>query len=111
VEIEHNGGRISLDELPDDIVDAVVDRMAQADPQSDVQLALSCPVCGREWQAAFDIVSFFWTEIDAWARGILQQVHVLASAYGWREADILTMNPGRRQSYLEMVHVSYRAAG
>jgi hypothetical protein len=110
-EVEHNGEQIPAEDLPGDIVDAVVDRMAQADPQSDVQLALSCPVCGQEWQATFDIVSFFWTEIAAWARRMLHQVHMLASAYGWREADILAMNPGRRQSYLEMVDASHRALG
>jgi hypothetical protein len=90
-------------ELPDEVVDAVIECMAQADPQADVRLDLSCPACDHRWQAAFDIVSFFWNEIDTWAQRTLRQVHVLASAYGWREADILAMSPWRRQCYLEMV--------
>ena len=77
--------------------------MAQADPQADVQLALSCPVCGHKWQTAFDIVSFFWSEINAWAARILREVHILAWGYGWREADILALRPWRREVYLEMV--------
>jgi hypothetical protein len=77
--------------------------MAEADALGDVQLALTCPQCGHEWQAPFDIASFLWTEINAWAHRTLQDVHELARAYGWREADILALSPWRRQVYLEMI--------
>lgn len=90
-------------DLPEHVREAVVRRMAEADPQSDVQLALSCPACAHQWLAAFDIVSYFWSEINAWADRILREVHTLAAAYGWREEDILAMPPGRRHIYLEMV--------
>jgi hypothetical protein len=94
---------IGLDQLPADVIDTVVEHMARADPQGDVELALVCPACSHEWQAVFDIVSFFWSEIDAWAQRTLREVHSLASAYGWREADILAMSPWRRRLYLEMI--------
>jgi hypothetical protein len=77
--------------------------LAEADPLADVQLAVSCPSCGTRQQVSFDILSFFWTEIEAWAWRILREVHTLASAYGWHEHDILALSPRRRQSYLEMV--------
>ena len=77
--------------------------MAAADPQADVELALSCPACGHAWPAAFDIASFLWTEVDAWARVLLHEIHALASAYGWREADILALSPRRRRAYLELI--------
>jgi len=93
---------LSADELPADVLSAVVDGMEQADPQADVQLSLTCSSCGHEWQASFDIVSFFWSEIDNWAHRILRDVHTLARAYGWNESDILEMSPLRRQIYLEM---------
>jgi hypothetical protein len=51
----------------------------------------------------FDIASFFWTEIAAEAKRLLGEVHILASAYGWREADILSLNPLRRRFYLEAI--------
>ncbi|MUL34938.1 phage baseplate protein [Gloeocapsopsis sp. AAB1 = 1H9] len=98
-----NGQAITADQLPTDIVDAVVQRMAEAEPQADVQLKLSCPSCSHQWQETFDIVSFFWNEIDAWAYRVLREVHTLALAYGWHETEILTLSPGRRQFYLEMV--------
>jgi uncharacterized protein (UPF0212 family) len=93
----------SVDELPQEVIASVVERMAEADPQADVQLALSCPQCSHGWRAAFDILSFFWSEVNVWASRILREVHALASAYGWREADILMMTPWRRQMYLEMI--------
>lgn len=101
----HHGEDCPTGLLPPLIIDAVAAQMAQADPQADVQLALSCPECGQQWKAIFDIVSFFWAEISAWATRILREVHVLASAYGWREADILALSPHRRQCYLDMVGV------
>lgn len=94
---------IAASELPAEVKEEVVERMAQADPQADMQLALRCERCKQQTQARFDVVSFLWNEINAWACRLLQQVHILASAYGWREAEILAMPPWRRQLYLEMI--------
>ncbi len=97
------GDETPPDRLPEAVLQAVVDRMAAADPQGDVELALSCPACAHAWPAVFDIASFFWTEVDAWARGLLHEIHALACAYGWCEAEILDLSPRRRRSYLELV--------
>ncbi len=91
------------DDATDASLAAVVEQMTQADPLADIELALACPACGHSWEAPFDIVSFFWRELNAWAGGILREVHTLAAAYGWREADVLALSPARRQAYLEMV--------
>lgn len=100
---EHDGETLGAEPLPPPLAGAVARRMAQAEPQGDVQLACACPRCGRTWQAAFDIVSFFWEEIHAWAKRTLHEVHLLASAYGWPEADILALSVARRHKYLEMI--------
>jgi hypothetical protein len=97
-----DGSATRSEQLPEGVVEAVVKRMAEADPQADVSLALACPHCQYQWQATFDIVSFLWSEINAWAQRLLREVHVLACAYGWREADILALSPSRRQLYLEL---------
>jgi hypothetical protein len=94
---------INASQLPAEILEAIASRMDEADPQADVQLKLSCLQCGHLWQAAFDIESFFWTELQVWAERLLREVHILARAYGWREGDILAMSPYRRQFYLGMV--------
>ena len=51
----------------------------------------------------FDILSFFWGEIQICARRLLREVHALASAYGWTESEILSLSTTRRHAYLEMV--------
>lgn len=102
--IECDGEARNGSDLPERVIAAIAERMAQADPQADVQLALACPLCGHEWQTPFDVVSYFWSEINAWAHRTLHDVHTLAAAYGWRELDILALSPIRRQVYLEMVN-------
>lgn len=97
-----NGKSIPANKLPASAFRAVEEGMAQADPQASISLAISCPNCDHRWQGDFDILSFFWSEIEAWAARILYEVHILASAYGWRENDILALSQRRRQIYLEM---------
>jgi len=99
-----HGEAVSFDELPATLKTAVSDRMAETDPQADVQLSLTCPDCGHRWQAPLDILSYLWAEIHAWATRLLRDIHTLASAHGWREADILALSPWRRQAYLEMIN-------
>jgi len=100
---EREGQPQSADDLPQSVVSLVAEGMAQADPQATVQLSLTCPACSQSSSAAFDIASFLWTEVEAWARRTLRDVHVLATAYGWREADLLALSPTRRRLYLDMI--------
>jgi len=98
-----NGDEVDLASLPDEVSEAVVAEIARRDPQGDIQFDLVCPDCSHEWEAIFDIVTFAWNEISVWACRLLRQVHMLAAAYGWREAEILALSPFRRQMYLEML--------
>lgn len=94
---------VPVDQLPEAVLEHVAQSLAKCDPQADVQLALTCPACENAWSVAFDIAGFLWTEITAWARSMLKDIHTIASSYGWSEADILALTPGRRQYYLEMI--------
>lgn len=91
------------DGAQDEVVDAVAARMAELDPQSDVELSLSCPNCGHAWRTPLDIASYFWSEVEAWAQRLLLEVHQLARGYGWSERDILAMSARRRRAYLELL--------
>lgn len=99
----YNGEEKSASQLPAEILDSVAKRMAEIDPQADVELALACPACDHHWLASFDIAGFFWNEINAWAFRALHEVHELASAYGWSEPEVLSISPWRRQFYLNML--------
>src|SRR5262249_5963021 len=89
--------------LPAEMLEAVEARMAEADPQADVRLALTCPACGHAWDATFDIADFFWAELEAWADRMLRDVPTPARTYGWPEPDIPAMSPRRRNRYLELI--------
>ncbi len=97
------GEPVAGDDLPNEAVASLARRMLEQDPQAETVLEFSCPVCEHDWQALFDIVAFFWSELAARADHLLGEVHALALAYGWREVDILGMSPHRRRYYLGMV--------
>ncbi len=99
----HDGAACAAEALPPAVVAAVAERMAAADPLADIRLALTCPACDHAWRAPFDIVSYLWAEVDAWAYRLLREVHTLAAAYGWSEEAILALSPWRRQCYLGML--------
>jgi hypothetical protein len=106
LQVRRNGRKQRLDSLralPPGLLDAVGAEMEKADPQANVQLELNCGDCGHRWLSGFDIASFLWNEIDNWARRLLSDVCLLASAFGWRESDILAMSAHRRQLYLQMI--------
>jgi rubredoxin len=94
---------LGAETLPDSVVAALGNSMTQEEALSEVQVNLCCPECGHRWPVILDIASFLWTEIGAYARRLLREVHTLARAYGWREADILAMSARRRRLYIEQV--------
>jgi hypothetical protein len=101
--VVYKGEQVAAADLPPQLMQEIADTLERADPQGNVELALVCASCGHQWQQLFDIVAFFWAEVHAWALRALYDVHRLAFAYGWSETEIIQMNPGRRQVYLEML--------
>jgi hypothetical protein len=90
-------------DLPAGALEAVAERMAELDPLANIELELACPACGEVGRAGFDVASFVWAELESAARHALEDVHTLASAYGWREEEVLALTPERRRAYLELV--------
>ena len=94
--------RVRAADLPGAVQEEVAAAAAEADPHADVWLDAPCPACGRHASVVLDAASFLWAELDAWARGTLLEVHLLATAYGWTEPDVLALSPRRRRHYLEL---------
>jgi hypothetical protein len=90
-------------ELDDRSLEDINRAIAERDPAADLELAMTCPACGRRWTQVLDIASFFWRELNSFARRLLGEVDTLARAYGWPEREILQLSPARRAMYLEMV--------
>ena len=84
-------------------IDEVGERMAAADPLAEIRLSFDCPVCGDAFEDDLDLPTFLWAEMAARAKRLLSEVHLLASAYGWSEVEILRLSPVRREFYLGMV--------
>jgi hypothetical protein len=77
--------------------------LEQADPWSDLSLAVQCDACGRRWSEALDVPALLWDEVEHRARALLDEVHLLAQAYGWSEDTILDLSDERRAAYLQRV--------
>ncbi len=97
------GSEIMPTELPETVIETVTAKIIKLDPLLEVLLNLNCPHCEKAWQVPFDILSFLWSEIAAKAKQLLQEIHCLATVYGWSEQEILSLSPVRRKGYMEMV--------
>lgn len=95
------GSKIDTTRLPESVIEALGEQLAECDPLSDVHFRVDCVSCEYQWSAPFNIVTFVWTQLSAKAQRLLDDVHALARAYGWGENDILKMSAVRRNSYLE----------
>jgi hypothetical protein len=83
--------------------DRVISRMSELDPQAELVLTLTCPVCDRASSVPFDLIAYLRDELLDRVSRLERDVHTLASAYGWSEEEILGMAPGRRRRYLTLV--------
>ncbi len=94
---------IGVEDLPENVIDAVSQDLAANDPQAEFLISLACPGCQHQWRSVLEIAQLLWAELDALAQRLLMEVHALARVYGWREAEILALSPARRAAYLQMV--------
>ncbi|HUX88706.1 MAG TPA: phage baseplate protein [Chloroflexota bacterium] len=103
IEARREESVVDVKGLTEEAISALAAAMVQSDPQAEVLLSLRCPACAHAWQALLEVAEFLWQEVTIEARRLLREVHLLARAYGWREADVLALSPARRQAYLDLV--------
>ena len=103
LEARREGEEISGEQLPETVITGLAARLSEYDAKAEVLLDLECPSCKNRWQTALDIAGFFWNELSAQVRRLLGEVHTIACAYGWQEAEILAMSARRRHYYLELI--------
>jgi hypothetical protein len=101
LEVTSSGGpSVAPRELPEATAEAVAEALAESDPGAHTALRVRCP-CGSEWADELDIREVMWSDLTEWVGRTLAEVHRLARAYGWSEAEILAMSGWRRHWYLE----------
>lgn len=103
LELHRGDATIVLHELNENELDLLEEGISELDPRMEILFDLQCPKCAYTWQSPLEIGSFLWSEYDAYARQLLENVHVLAISYGWSESDILTMSQQRRHFYLQRI--------
>lgn len=74
-----------------------------ADPLAHIALDITCEHCESHFSAPLDIGATLWDELSTQAEQVIDDVHMLASAYGWSESEILTMSAARRALYKRRV--------
>lgn len=97
-----DGRPVPVTDLPAAALPAVAAALTEADPLTYPAMTSTCADCGSSWTLVLDVEDYLWRELDAWALRLLDDVHALAAAYGWSEAEVLAVPPRRRQRYLEL---------
>jgi hypothetical protein len=98
----HKGAEVGAAELPAPVLDRVQAQLGRFDLGAD-GIALTCPDCAAGWSATLDVTTLVLAELDAEGQRLLADVHILARAYGWSEAEIARLPAARRRKYVEMV--------
>jgi hypothetical protein len=87
----------------DEEIEAIEARLAEADALAEIRVGFACPQCGHGFEEALDLESFLWSEIEELARQLFDDIHLLASAYGWTEQEVLALSPVRRSAYVQRI--------
>jgi hypothetical protein len=102
--VEDDDGRaVAVDALPPAVVAALSAAMAERDPQAETILELTCPACEAAFTAPFDAAAYLRRELRDRGRELYREVHQLALAYHWSEAEILAMTGRKRRLYLGLL--------
>jgi hypothetical protein len=98
-----NSENVEIEDLSQDMIEAMEKQISELDPLAQIELRISCPECGNRWAEPLHMIDYLWLEISHLAKRLLLEVVQLASAFGWREQEILALTPERRRSYLELL--------
>ncbi|WP_309663773.1 hypothetical protein [Tabrizicola sp.] len=71
------------------------------------RITATCPACSAETSAVIDPLAFALPRSET----ILRETHLIARAYGWREAAILSLPSQRRQAYARLIAAEARTGG
>ena len=92
---------------PASVPSAVARRISRAmyamAPSLNGPVTAECPACGGSVVFQFDPLTYALAELRDAASGLYEEVQLIASAFGWREHDILAMPRRRRARYAALI--------
>lgn len=93
--------RLGIDAVNRDDIGQKIEDLAAA---AELSTQITCAECANDWTETLDVAAHIWADISTATHRLLGEVADLAAAFGWSEADILSLSPARRALYLERVH-------
>lgn len=102
--------RACLAELTRDRAPVVAARLERLAPVLGRTIEGQCPSCHETLSTWFDPGAFVIAELRPRALGLLDEVHLLASRYGWSEDAVLSLPSPRRAAYAERIAHESRAS-
>jgi hypothetical protein len=98
-------GRPAQDDrwMTEEFLEALGGLLESADPLTSLQARAECSGCGAVRDLDLDLETLLLRRLEAEQKYLLRQVHALAAAYHWPEAEILALPPGRRNRYLALL--------
>ena len=90
--------------LPSSWIASLGTALADADPLTALTVAAHCPACATELAVAVDLEYLLLDGCRRRQRALLDDIHHLAGAYHWSEADIVALPAWRRARYLSRIH-------
>lgn len=88
---------------------ALEEHLARTAPLLDCELDAGCPNCGAASSVRFDVQHYLLTLLTAERPRLSNEVHRLASAYGWSLAEILSLPRDDRRALVERVEADLAA--
>jgi len=96
-----NGSKPADDwRIPPAWINIIGDQLENLDALTVLQLKTNCPGCGQLLELELDLEQRLLTELAICQRNMLNEIHLLASAYHWSEKDIFALSPSRRSHYI-----------
>lgn len=83
--------------------------LGEADPLGDLELQATCPECGAPVSHPFALEPFLMAELAGELSRLIDEIHVLAMAYHWSEAEILALPNSRRALYIDRIREAWAA--
>ncbi len=84
-----------------DFGSAIETKLEEIDPFASVWIEMQCPECQAQQSYQFDPVFLLRYDIRKWVENMMEDIHLLASRYAWKEADIVRLPSNRRIWYRE----------
>jgi len=94
---------IPMEEWPAELAEGIGTWMSELDPQAETLVSLQCPACEQKFTGEFDAGAYLFQELRGHIPYLYREVHLLARSYHWSEAEILSMTPGKRAVYLNLL--------